>query len=63
MLRTPTALTGGHLVAVLRPLADSPQQRIAEEAGQRQTEDTEAGPPQPPASRKKVRARQEGEMF
>ena len=54
MLRTPTALTGGELVAVLRPLADSPQQRIAEEAGQRQTEHTEAGPPQPPGNRKKV---------
>ena len=63
MLRTPTALTGGELVAVLRPFADSPEQGVAEEAGQRQTEDTEAGPPQPPASRKKVRARQEGEMF
>ena len=54
MLRTPTALTGGELVAVLRPLADSPEEGVAEEAGQRQTEDTEAGPAQPPGNRKKV---------
>jgi len=36
------------LVAVLGPLADSPEERIAEQAGQGQTEHTETGPPQPP---------------
>ena len=51
MLWTPTALTGGQLVAVLGPLADSPEERIAEQAGQGQTEHTETGPPQPPANR------------
>ena len=45
MLRTPAALTGGQLVAVLGPLADSPEQGVAQEAGQGQAEHTEAGPP------------------
>ena len=54
MLRTPAALTGGQLVAVLRPLAHPPQQGVAQEAGEGQTEDTEAGPAQPPGNRKKV---------
>jgi len=48
VLRTPTALTGGHLVAVLCPPAQPPEGGVAEQAGQGQTEDTEAGPPQPP---------------
>ena len=51
LLRTPTSLTGGQLVAVLRPLADTPEQGVAQEAGQGQTEQTEAGPAEPPGNR------------
>ena len=57
MLRTPTSLTGGQLVAVLGPLAGPPEQGVAQEAGQGQAEDTETGPPQPPGNTNKVRLR------
>ena len=53
LLRTPAALTGGQLVAVLRPLAHPPEQGVAQEAGEGQTEDTEAGPAQPPGNKNK----------
>ena len=52
MLRTPAALTGGQLVAVLRAPGESPEGGVAEEAGEGQTEDTEAGPAQPPGNKK-----------
>ena len=57
LLRTPTSLTGGQLVAVLGPLAGPPEQRVAQEAGQGQAEHTEAGPPQPPGNTNMVRLR------
>ena len=53
-VRTPAALTGGCLVAVLRPSAESPEGGVAEQAGQGQPEEAEAGPPEPPVTGSKV---------
>ena len=55
LLRTPTSLTGGQLVAVLGPLANSPEQGVAQEAGQGQAENTQTRPPEPPETRGNVR--------
>lgn len=48
LLRTPTSLTGGELIAVLRGPGHPPEEGVAEEAGQGEAENSEAGPPLPP---------------
>ena len=55
LLRTPTPLTGGPLVAELRPPADPPEEGVAQEAGQGQAENTQTRPPEPPETRGNVR--------
>ena len=53
--RTPTPLTGGPLVAQLRPPAHPPEEGVAQEAGQGQAENTQTRPPEPPETRGNVR--------